>query len=362
MTVKQVKEELAGMGLSSEGCVDRHDLDLRLLEARGARTRAPVAEQTRAGRRAVAAMINEAISIGVPIYNDGDPGACADVYRECCADILELGGGLDADCQRLILQVLSNLPSLPSDDARAWALREVLDAVAQAISQASAAAQNSAGKKKASAHASSEPDSALLPASSEPKESMLGAGEEQFPVANPSTGVSAQVQDDGWDGDLACSICLEFLWDPVKLTCAHYFCRCCILRTTRLSPDGKKCPQCRAAIDIDPDKAPADADLQRRVDSTVPAHERQERSEAACKELADLRRVTSHTLPVFVMAPGTRPGERVQLNLFEERYTTMARRIMAIDGNNLFVFASSPPSSGSDAALVLVQVPQALNP
>ena len=132
LSVKELKAEMAALGLSTDGCVERSDLEAALLAARS--------KPSRAGRRAVGAMISEAISIGVPIYNGGDPRGCAEVYRECCEDILQLQGGLDLQMHQSVRKTLARLPHLPSDDQRAWELRHTLDAVLQNSSSSAPAA------------------------------------------------------------------------------------------------------------------------------------------------------------------------------------------------------------------------------
>jgi hypothetical protein len=360
--------------------------------------------------RAVGAMIREAISIGVPVYNDGDAHGCAEVYQECLEDILSLQGALDGDTRFAVEEVLRKLPSQPSDDKRAWVLRHTLDAILagglQPPASPSLGASDKSHSAARSAPAGKNPPSLTLSEKAAPTAATSAAGatvpmvadatvpKVLFPSAAAATsgeaagkdartlsetqeggqpakeeaestlstlpaleteGVSAEVTDDGWEEELACSICLEFLWDPVKLGCGHHFCRCCLLRTMQLSPDGGRCPNCRAKIDVDPNDLEADADLLAAVHTKVPADERLLRSESARRELEQLRAVQVHTIPIFAMSPGVRPGDPVSLNLFEPRYREMARRIMAPGGNKLFVFVGSVPASGASGCLVLVE-------
>ena len=356
LSVKELKAEMAALGLSTDGCVERSDLEAALLAARS--------KPSRAGRRAVGAMISEAISIGVPIYNGGDPRGCAEVYRECCEDILQLQGGLDLQMHQSVRKTLARLPHLPSDDQRAWKLRHTLDAVLQnSSSSAPAASASSSSSASARPHAgapaaTSSSSSTGAPSTPESPAATIKApivGLQADTVTAEADGVRAEVRDDGWEEELACSICLEFLWEPIKLGCGHHFCRCCILKATRLSPDGGQCPNCRATIDVDPDVAPADPDLQARVQAVVSEEDRQLRKEISDRDLEQLRRVSTHTLPVFAMSPGVRPGDPVSLNLFEPRYKTMIRRIMGSGGNQHFVFTARLPQSGDEGSLVLVQ-------
>lgn len=224
--------------------------------------------------------------------------------------MLDLQGGLDAQTHQAVERVLLQLPSLSSDDKRAWALRRCIDAVLvgevpitepAAVKLSSSRALDAAqldSTAEADVKSASKPASvaaagpkvgsvashvallegknsavATAAASQAAKSSAAPPPRETMTIddqkSETSGGVVAEVQDDGWQEELACSICLEFLWDPVKLGCGHSFCRCCLLRTTQLSPDGGSCPNCRTKIDIDPDKAPADASLQARVKAVV---------------------------------------------------------------------------------------------
>jgi len=373
--VKQMKDELEVLGGNANGCIERTEVQAKLLDARAKNSNSVtiLASSSSAGRRAVGAMIREAISIGVPVYNDGDPYRCAEIYRECCEDILELQGGLVGDARETVENTLGGLPSLASDDMRAWKLRHTLDAIladglvgrSVASSAASSVSTSEAGAKVSSrvaqfessgVAAGSPPISAakeLLRAESSASSSSNAT--EQASAVSITEGVIAEVNDDGWEEELACSICLEFLWEPVKLGCGHCFCRCCLLRTTQLSPDGGRCPNCRSKITINPDTAPADTALLARVKAVVPDADRLTRQALHEKELHQLRQVKVYTIPVFAMSPGVRPGEPISLHLFEPRYREMARRVMAPGANKLFVFMGSAPQSDSTGSLVLVQ-------
>jgi len=129
--VKQMKDELEVLGGNANGCIERTEVQAKLLDARAKNSSSStiLSSSSSAGRRAVGAMIREAISTGVPIYNGGDPYGCAEVYRECCEDILELQGGLVGDARETVENTLGGLPLLASDDMRAWKLRHTLDAI-----------------------------------------------------------------------------------------------------------------------------------------------------------------------------------------------------------------------------------------
>ena len=136
------------------------------------------------------------------------------------------------------------------------------------------------------------------------------------------------------DPDLQCSICLDFYFEPLTLKCGHTFCRACLLQSTKLAPDGRSCPQCRALIAIaDPLTHPADAAITASVAKAVPAAMIEQRSLQATKALAALARSAASALPVFVMRPGgqseMRPGAHISLHFFEPRYRILIRRAWA---------------------------------
>ena len=229
--------------------------------------------------------------------------------------MLALPGGLDGQTRQAVEHVLLQLPALPSDNKRAWTLRHTIDAVlagepvvvpqehsAPLTLPAPAAASTNfePGPAKVSTAPAAAGGSQSGDAKSTSRESAAGATNTSVasrvalleaktataaaPASDAAADTSAvrsaearegsvpviaEVQDDGWEEELACSICLEFLWEPVTLGCGHNFCRPCLLRTTQLSPDGGRCPNCRGKIDINPDKAPVDAALQARVKAVV---------------------------------------------------------------------------------------------
>ena len=134
------------------------------------------------------------------------------------------------------------------------------------------------------------------------------------------------------DPDLQCSICLDFFFEPLTLKCRHSFCRVCLLQSTKLAPDGRSCPQCRALIDsiTDPSTHPADENIAAKVSAAVPAALINERSRQSAEALEALAQRSACALPVFVMRPGSqsdmRPGAPISLHFFEPRYRILIRR------------------------------------
>mmetsp|Transcript_149921 Transcript_149921/g.481707 ORF Transcript_149921/g.481707 Transcript_149921/m.481707 type:complete len:292 (+) Transcript_149921:75-950(+) len=153
-----------------------------------------------------------------------------------------------------------------------------------------------------------------------------------------------------------CPICLVFLCEPLTIGCRHSFCRVCLLESTRLSPAGRACPLCRAAVDIrNPADHPVDQELEDSV-LAVTSREEYETRRLCCKlRLAELQRRADEHLPIFFMYPGSPVGAPVALHFFEPRYKILIRR--AWEGRRQFVFCSQRPQPGTKG--VVVQVSQA---
>ena len=152
---------------------------------------------------------------------------------------------------------------------------------------------------------------------------------------------------------LACPICLSFLCDPVALTCGHHFCRVCVLQSTRLSPDGRSCPLCRKLIEFTDLKAhPTDESLEKQVKALVSPAKYEERLASMQLELEELLEKDEQQLPIFYMSRGCAVGQEVKLHLFEPRYRILIRR--AMEGNRMFLYASTQPQAGDEVVLVRV--------
>ena len=67
-----------------------------------------------------------AIDKGVPLYNKGNPGACADVYQDCMESIVK-DSKVDSDIREKLADVLNKAQMTKSSDSRAWLLRRNLD-------------------------------------------------------------------------------------------------------------------------------------------------------------------------------------------------------------------------------------------
>ena len=76
---------------------------------------------------AAAQIIQTAIERGVPLYNNGQPGACAAVYEVAARAILQLDTGLPSAASRPLRRALQRMERTHDQDDRAWILREGLD-------------------------------------------------------------------------------------------------------------------------------------------------------------------------------------------------------------------------------------------
>lgn len=76
----------------------------------------------------VAALFARAIERGVPLFNAGEPAACAAVYEVAITAAVELcAGGLDRSALALLQDALRKGASEPSDRERAWLYRRAMD-------------------------------------------------------------------------------------------------------------------------------------------------------------------------------------------------------------------------------------------
>merc|ERR1719191_814055 len=111
-------------------------------------------------------------------------------------------------------------------------------------------------------------------------------------------------ENKGWEErlleqGLQCSICMEFFNAPLTLSCSHTFCRLCLLKSTRLAPDGRSCPECRALIAIkDLVGHPTNKELEAKLRTVVPQAVLDQRESADAKQLAAWLDNEKQSLPV----------------------------------------------------------------
>ena len=79
---------------------------------------------------AVTAVLQQAIQEGVPLFNQGEPERCYDVYRTALSNILMLASEQLSPMERsLIQQALRQAQGMNSPSDQAWALRTAIDAI-----------------------------------------------------------------------------------------------------------------------------------------------------------------------------------------------------------------------------------------
>jgi transforming growth factor-beta-induced protein len=78
-------------------------------------------------------LIKEAIDQGVPVFNDGNPGQCATIYRDCMVAISE-DPTVDPEVSKTGRLLLEIAEKVDDDSKRAWLLRRGLDQLYSAIS------------------------------------------------------------------------------------------------------------------------------------------------------------------------------------------------------------------------------------
>ncbi len=70
-----------------------------------------------------------AIERGVPLFNHGNPAACADLYQVAVASVLTLDQNLSASHRKLLSRALAKAERTHNHRTRAWLIRDAMDAV-----------------------------------------------------------------------------------------------------------------------------------------------------------------------------------------------------------------------------------------
>ncbi len=79
-------------------------------------------------------LIETAVMQGVPVFNHGGHGKCAEIYMSC-AQALTKDGSLDCSTREMLNKMISKAGETTCDTSRAWILREGLDKAYQAVSR-----------------------------------------------------------------------------------------------------------------------------------------------------------------------------------------------------------------------------------
>ena len=78
--------------------------------------------------------IEAAIDQGVPIFNAGNPGKCADIYRDCMVAISK-DANLEPHVGKALLEFVQRAEKMQDDHQRAWILRSGLDQIYSVLSR-----------------------------------------------------------------------------------------------------------------------------------------------------------------------------------------------------------------------------------
>ncbi len=78
--------------------------------------------------------IEAAVKKGVPVFNHGDHGRCADIYAECMQALVK-DSGLSASTRERLTQIVNKASKTHCDTTRAWMLRGGLDHAYQTASR-----------------------------------------------------------------------------------------------------------------------------------------------------------------------------------------------------------------------------------
>ena len=76
--------------------------------------------------------IEAAVKKGVPVFNHGDHGKCADIYRECLEALVK-DHTLGASTRQSLNRIMSQAAATHCDTTRAWTLRRGLDQAYQVV-------------------------------------------------------------------------------------------------------------------------------------------------------------------------------------------------------------------------------------
>ena len=92
----------------------------------------PKTKATPMPERSALQQIKEAISKGVPIFNAGEPGKCADIYRDCIVSISK-DPKVTPSLEKTLNDLVQRSEKMQDDTQRAWILRKGLDQLYSAL-------------------------------------------------------------------------------------------------------------------------------------------------------------------------------------------------------------------------------------
>ncbi|MGA1517953.1 MAG: CIA30 family protein [Phycisphaerales bacterium] len=87
-------------------------------------------------------LLENAVDRGAPLFNDGNPAACAAVYATALeAAVLVEGFGIESSARRRIATRLAEIDSMSDAREQAWAYRRIIDSLVAAVQQGQIASQ-----------------------------------------------------------------------------------------------------------------------------------------------------------------------------------------------------------------------------
>jgi len=93
----------------------------------------PADNKMKGDEKESAALIQKAISLGAPLYNEGNPRACAAVYEVAIDALLKLDDELPGNARGALSKALRNGMNTHNASDRAWAYRRGLDSAMNSI-------------------------------------------------------------------------------------------------------------------------------------------------------------------------------------------------------------------------------------
>ena len=103
-------------------------------------------------------LLENAVDRGAPIFNDGNPAACAAIYATALeAAVLVEGYGIEASARKRIATRLAEIDSMTDAREQAWAYRRIIDSLVAAVQQGQIAAKPAAVPSAAIAASNAKP-------------------------------------------------------------------------------------------------------------------------------------------------------------------------------------------------------------
>lgn len=143
--------------------------------------------------------------------------------------------------------------------------------------------------------------------------------------------------------EMDCQICYSLLYDPLTAECGHTFCRSCLLRVFVIN---RRCPMCRRDLCIDPHLQPYVCPPNDRILEITETFWEDELMARGQAMVAEAGASDDYVLiPLFICGL-VFPTMPLVLNVFEEHYRVMIRRVIEGDMTFGVVMPRSPDHQG----------------